>query len=73
MGEFMMGDTVVIRLLRLSTLEAEAGALLRVQDQSELQGTKMVGEMARQLKALSTLPALLSSIPSNHMVAHNHL
>ena len=45
----MMGDTGVIRLLRLSTLEAEAGALLRVQDQSELQGTKMVGEMARQL------------------------
>ena len=31
------------------------------------------GEMAQQLRALTTLPEVLSSIPSNHMVAHNHL
>jgi hypothetical protein len=30
-------------------------------------------EMAQQLRALAALPEVLSSIPSNHMVAHNHL
>jgi hypothetical protein len=29
-------------------------------------------EMAQQLKALTVLPKVLSSNPSNHMVAHNH-
>jgi hypothetical protein len=29
--------------------------------------------MAQQLRALSALPKALSSIPSNHMVAHNRL
>jgi hypothetical protein len=29
--------------------------------------------MAQQLKTLTTLLEVLSSIPSNHMVAHNHL
>jgi len=32
-----------------------------------------VGEMAQWLRALTALPEVLSSIPSNHMVAHNHL
>jgi hypothetical protein len=31
------------------------------------------GEMAQRLRALTALPEILSSIPSNHMVAHNHL
>jgi hypothetical protein len=30
-------------------------------------------EMAQRLRALTALPEVLSSIPSNHMVAHNHL
>jgi hypothetical protein len=29
--------------------------------------------MAQGLRVLSDLPKVLSSIPSNHMVAHNHL
>jgi hypothetical protein len=29
--------------------------------------------MAQQLRALTPLPEVLSSILSNHMVAHNHL
>jgi hypothetical protein len=29
--------------------------------------------MAQQVKALTALLKVLSSIPSNHMVAHNHL
>jgi hypothetical protein len=32
-----------------------------------------VGEMVQQLRALTTLPEVLSSIPSSHTVAHNHL
>jgi hypothetical protein len=31
------------------------------------------GEMAQWLRAPPVLPEVLSSIPSNHMVAHNHL
>jgi hypothetical protein len=31
------------------------------------------GEMAQRLGALTALPKVLSSVPSNHMVAHNHL
>ena len=31
------------------------------------------GEMDQQLRALTALPEVPSSIPSNHMVAHNHL
>jgi hypothetical protein len=31
------------------------------------------GEMAQQLRALTDLPKVVSSKPSNHMVAHNHL
>jgi len=31
------------------------------------------GERAQQLRALTALPEVLSSVPSNHMVAHNHL
>ena len=29
------------------------------------------GEMAQRLKALCALPVVLSSVPSNHVVAHN--
>jgi hypothetical protein len=31
------------------------------------------GEMAQWLRALTAFPEVLSSIPSNHMVARNHL
>jgi hypothetical protein len=31
------------------------------------------GEMAQRLRALTAVPEVLSSIPSNHMVAHSHL
>ena len=31
------------------------------------------GEMAQWLRAPAALPEVLSSIPSNHMVAYNHL
>ena len=31
------------------------------------------GEMAQRVRALTALPEVLSSNPSNHMVSHNHL
>jgi hypothetical protein len=31
------------------------------------------GEMAQWIRPLTALPKVLSSNPSNHMVAHNHL
>jgi hypothetical protein len=31
------------------------------------------GEIAQQLRALIALPEVLNSLPSNHVVAHNHL
>jgi hypothetical protein len=30
------------------------------------------GKMAQQLRALTALPEVLTSNPSNHMLAHNH-
>jgi hypothetical protein len=38
-----------------------------------LKRKRKAGEMAQQLRALTTLPEVLSSISSNHTVAHNHL
>jgi hypothetical protein len=29
--------------------------------------------MAQWLRALAAIPEILSTIPNNHMVAHNHL
>jgi hypothetical protein len=31
------------------------------------------GEMAQQVRALTALPEILSTIPSNHRVAHKHM
>jgi hypothetical protein len=38
-----------------------------------VKNNSLSGDMAQQLRALVALPEVLSSIPSNHMVAHNHL
>jgi hypothetical protein len=38
-----------------------------------LRDNEGLGEMAQQLRALAALPEVLSSIPSNYMVTHNHL
>ena len=40
---------------------------------SRIDKEEMAEEMAQRLRALAALPEVLSSIPSNHMVAHNHL
>jgi hypothetical protein len=36
-------------------------------------GFSQAGEMAQQLRTLTALPKVLSTNPSNHTVAHNHL
>jgi hypothetical protein len=41
--------------------------------QSNQEDPSGTGEMAQRLRALTALPKVLSSKPSNHMVAHNHL
>jgi hypothetical protein len=45
----------------------------KVKKKCPLENDFWAGEMAQQLRALTALPEVLSSIPSNHMVAHNHL
>ena len=58
---------------------ADSGPVLAVSRQGvgclavEPSNFATVGEMAQWLKALSAFPKVLSSIASNHMVAHNHL
>jgi uncharacterized coiled-coil protein SlyX len=43
-------------------------------DTTVKENTKIrAGEMAQWLKALTVLPKVLSSIPRNHVVSHNHL
>jgi hypothetical protein len=63
------------------TLSSEASQINRVSSRtaSATQKTHLkkqkhqAGEVAQQLRALIALPEDLSSIPSNHMVVHNHL
>jgi hypothetical protein len=48
-----------------------AQAILKLAMQLKI--TLGAGEMAQQLRALTALLKVLSSNPSNHVVAHNHL
>jgi hypothetical protein len=38
----------------------------------EIELSVRAGEMAQRVRVLTALPKVLSSNPSNHMVAHNH-
>jgi hypothetical protein len=57
--------TISTVLFSLSWIAWTHDFLLAEKDRAE--------EMAQQLRALTVLPKVLSSNPSNHMVAHNHL
>jgi hypothetical protein len=39
----------------------------------ERKKTEEARDWAQMLRSLASLPEVLSSVPSNHMVAHNHL
>ena len=47
--------------------------IIIVNERSNHKGGVGAGEMAQWLGALTAFPEVLSSLPSNHMVAHNHL
>jgi hypothetical protein len=46
------------------------GMNIKKKKRKEVRGWR---EMAQRVRALTALLKVLSSIPSNHMVAHNHL
>ena len=74
---------VVVHTFNLSTWEAEAGrflssififaTVLPTRTNTPTKKQPRAGELAQRLRAPTALPEVLSSIPSNHMVAHNHL
>ena len=47
--------------------------LLLAHSHRNIETTQEAGEMAQRVRAQAALLKVLSSIPSNHMVAHNHL
>jgi len=49
-----------------------AMAKIKARDLRNKKEELQAGEMAQWLRALTALPEVLSSNPSNHMVAHNH-
>jgi hypothetical protein len=44
----------------------------RKERKREKERKKRAGDITQWLRALTALPKVLSSYPSNHMVAHNH-
>jgi hypothetical protein len=59
------------RCARIRTTAAAAKGKRKIK--VKFKTKKWPGEMAQWLRALAALPEVLSSNPSNHMVAHNHL
>jgi hypothetical protein len=58
-------------LLKIKAIEGTKSK--KVKNKTVKPQTPGAGEMARQLSALTVLPEVLSSIPSNPIVVHNHL
>jgi len=46
---------------------------IHIRQNNPLKNKNQAGEMTQRLEALTALPEVLSSNPSNHVVAHNHL
>jgi hypothetical protein len=61
-------------LQRLLDLGADVNAADKngKRDAERLRALLRAGEMAQRVKALTALLKVMSSNPSNHMVAHNH-
>jgi hypothetical protein len=55
------------------SFEPEVGDLLKKCPETPLKIIIWAGEMAKWVRALTAFLKVLSSNPSNHMVAHNHL
>jgi hypothetical protein len=77
---FSVSLVVVAHTFNPSTWEAEASLIYRENSRtsrarwrnSVFKKSRRAVEMAQQVRALTALPKVLSSNPSNHMVAHNH-
>jgi len=67
------------KIFQANGLKKEAGVAILISNKIHFQPKVIkkdkegAGEMAQRLTALTALPEVLSSIPSNHMVAYNHL
>jgi hypothetical protein len=69
--QYLKGGGRRISSLRMATGQVLDQSGLTTRDVSKT--NQSAGEMAKRLRALTALPEVLSSTPSNHMVAHNHL
>jgi hypothetical protein len=47
--------------------------IIKIESHQSFKNPKRARDMAQRLRALTALPEVLSSIPRNHMVAHDHL
>jgi hypothetical protein len=65
----------IIKIHQLQSVSVNTIKMANHVPESVLELRTAVGaeEMAQRLQAATTLPEVLSSIPSNHMVPHNHL
>ena len=63
----------VTSLPQLPASSASPSEGLRDGDGCSLRKGSGAGEMAQWVREMTALPKVLSSNPSNHMVAHNHL
>jgi hypothetical protein len=57
----------------MSFHEAKQNKKTKNKKQKQKQKKQVAKEMAQWLRAPTILQMVLSSIPSNHMVSHNHL
>ena len=67
------GLNLLIQTLRLRLQACSTNPVKNKQTNKQPHQAMGAGEMAQWLTALTALPKVLSSNPSNHMVAHNHL
>jgi hypothetical protein len=58
----------LIEIMESKTMDGKE--VQQLEDRKEYVGD---GEMAQWLRTLTVLPEVLSPVPSNRMVAHNHL
>ena len=66
-------ESLQVNMSQVLGLKACATTAGRISNSFNLKAKERAGEMAQRVRALTALPKVLSSNPSNHMVAHNHL
>jgi hypothetical protein len=69
---FEFEASLVYRASSRTARDTQRNPVLKKQTNKQTKPQK-AGEMIQRLRALTALPEVLSSIPSNHMVSPNHL